>query len=126
MCDIDMDNIEFNFDLLVDKNAFVTCDTIEKAETLIRAVKTFLPEKFYKDWTVEGYLRSTWRNAENNSPKDRVAYCIDSDYMSYCRTSWFEEEGWTSIPYDKVIVVNPDITWELSPLTMIFEGSVTP
>lgn len=123
MCDV-----EYNFEQLFGKQRYVVCKTREEAEQFLNAVYKLHPTKFSPGAKPLWFLEATWDEyAEIVCPKDGIGYEFSSSYICYCRPSYFIERNWERVPYESVIVQKePQSTWELQPLSLLFEGSVIP
>ena len=123
MCDV-----EYNFEQLFGKRRYVVCKTREDAEQFLNAAYKLHPAKFYSGNTPSWFLDMTWyQYAEIVCPKDGIGYEFSGSYICYCRPSFFIEENWERVPYESVIIpIVSQSTWELQPLSLLFEGSVIP
>ena len=113
-----MSTIDFDWGKLIRNSSnVVICTSREQAEKFLTAVSKAYPAKMGV-YTVDTLLSKTWDNYSRREEEGAVGYTIACSGVSFCRSRWYRENGFTAFSYEDVLISNDP--WELPPLSELF------
>lgn len=113
-----MNTVDFDWEKLIyNGNNVIICTSREQAKTFLTAVQRVYPRKMRQS-SVDESLAETWDNYDKREEEGAVGYTIAGSGVSFCRSRWYRENGFTAFSYEDVLISNDP--WESPPLSELF------